>query len=97
MLSVLRLIDLALSIYMWIIIAVVILSWLVAFNIINRHNDIVRQVSYGLSRLTEPVLAPIRRMLPNLGGLDISPLIVIIAIWFLRNLLWEYGPALAMR
>lgn len=92
MVSLLQLIDLILSIYMWIIIAVVILSWLVAFNIINRQNDIVRQISMGLYRVTEPVLGPIRRLLPSMGGLDLSPLIVLIAIWFLRSLLWEYGP-----
>ena len=72
--SLLQLIDLILTIYMWIIIAVVILSWLVAFNIINRQNDIVRQISYALYRLTEPVLGPIRRLLPDLGGLDLSPI-----------------------
>lgn len=92
MFSLLNLIDLILQIYMWIIIAVVILSWLVAFNIINRHNDIVRQISMALYRLTEPVLGPIRRVLPNMGGLDLSPLIVLLAIWFIRSLLWEYGP-----
>ena len=92
MISLLNLIDLVLSIYMWIIIAVVILSWLVAFNIINRHNDIVRQISMVLYRLTEPILGPIRRVLPNMGGLDLSPLVVLIAIWFIRSLLWEYGP-----
>jgi YggT family protein len=92
MLSILNLIDLVLSIYMWIVIAVVIMSWLVAFNIINRQNDIVRQVSNVLYRLTEPVLGPIRRVLPNMGGLDLSPIVVFIAIWFIRSLLWEYGP-----
>jgi YggT family protein len=92
MVSILNLIDLILSIYMWIVIAVVIMSWLVAFNIVNRHNDIVRQISNVLYRLTEPVLGPIRRVLPNMGGLDLSPIVVFIAIWFIRSLLWEYGP-----
>ena len=67
------------SIYMWIVIAVV-MSWLIAFNIVNRHNDIVRQISYVLYRLTEPVLGPIRRVLPDMGGLDLSPIVVFIAI-----------------
>ena len=80
MVSILNLIDLILSIYMWIVIAVVIMSWLVAFNIVNRHNDIVRQISNVLYRLTEPVLGPIRRVLPNMGGLDLSPIVVFIAI-----------------
>ena len=53
------------------------MSWLVAFNIFNRQNDIVRQISYALYRLTEPVLGPIRRVMPDLGGLDISPIVAI--------------------
>jgi len=80
-----------LDIYVWILIAAVILSWLVAFNIINRNNDFVRQVSYALLRLTEPVLGPIRRFLPDLGGLDISPVIAIIVIYFIRYLIVYYA------
>ena len=94
MLSILSLIDLILQIYTWILIAMVVMSWLVAFNIINNHNNIVRQISYALYRLTDPVLRPIRRFMPDLGGLDLSPVIALIAIWFIRNLLWEYGPKL---
>lgn len=96
MISVLQLIDLVLSIYWWIIIAVVVMSWLIGFNIINGHNDIVRQIRYALFRLTEPVLGPIRRILPDLGGIDLSPLVVLVALWFIRNLLQEYGPRLLM-
>ncbi len=96
MLSILQLIDLILNIYWWIIVAVVVMSWLIAFNIINGHNNIVRQVRYALYRLTEPVLGPIRRVIPELGGLDFSPLVVLIALWFIRSLLWEYGPRLVM-
>jgi YggT family protein len=91
---VLWLVDTVLNIYVWILIAAVIVSWLVAFNIINRHNDIVRQVTYALYRLTEPVLGPIRRLLPDLGGLDISPVIAIIIIYFVRYLLLYYGSRL---
>lgn len=94
MLSILSLIDLILNIFSWIIIVAVIVSWLISFNIINGHNDIVRQVRYALFRLTEPVLGPIRRILPDLGSIDISPIVVLIAIWFIRSLLWEYGPRL---
>jgi YggT family protein len=96
MLSILSLIDLILNIYWWILIAVVVMSWLIGFNIINGQNNIVRQVRYALYRLTEPVLGPIRRFIPDLGGLDFSPLVALIAIWFIRSLLWEYGPRLAM-
>jgi YggT family protein len=84
MYQVLLLLDLLLQIYMWIIIAVVVMSWLIGFNIINGHNDIVRQIRYALYRLTEPVLGPIRRILPDLGAIDISPMVVLIAIWFIR-------------
>jgi YggT family protein len=80
-----------LNIYVWILIATVILSWLVAFNIINRQNDIVRQVTYALYRLTEPVLGPIRRFLPDLGGLDISPVIAVLIVYFIRYLVVYYG------
>ncbi|MBL8894099.1 MAG: YggT family protein [Rhizobiales bacterium] len=83
-----------LQIYFWILVATVVASWLVAFNIINRHNDVVRQILFALSRLTEPVLAPIRRMLPNLGGLDISPIIVAIIIQFLEYAVVYYGSRL---
>lgn len=92
MISVLNLLDLLIQLYIYILIATVVMSWLIAFNIINRHNNFVRQVSYALYRLTEPVLGPIRRFLPDLGGLDISPIIVFVILYFLRSLLWEYGP-----
>ncbi|MFO0993150.1 MAG: YggT family protein [Hyphomicrobiales bacterium] len=83
-----------LQIYFWILVATVVASWLVAFNIVNRHNDVVRQILYALARLTEPVLAPIRRMMPNLGGLDISPIIVAIIIQFLEYAVVYYGSRL---
>jgi len=73
------------NIYIWIIIAGAILSWLLAFNIVNPQNSFVRQVAYGIDALTQPVMAPIRRRLPNFGGLDISPMIVIIALLFLER------------
>lgn len=80
-----------LDIYFWILIAMVVMSWLTAFNIINNHNNFVRQVNYALYRLTDPVLRPIRRFLPDLGGLDISPIIAIIALQFIRYLVVYYG------
>ena len=83
-----------LDIYVWVLIAAVVASWLVAFNIINRQNDVVRQVTYALYRLTEPVLAPIRRYLPDLGGLDISPIVAIIVIYFIRYVVIYYGTQL---
>jgi len=70
------------NIYFWIILAMVIMSWLVAFGIVNRSNPYVRQIGYALERLTEPLLKPIRRFLPDLGGIDISPIILLIGMQF---------------
>ena len=89
-----QLILLVLDIYFWIIIAMVVMSWLVAFNVVNPTNTIVRQIRYALFRLTEPLLGPIRRVLPDLGGIDISPVILLIGLWFVQNLVITYGPQL---
>ncbi|MCP1199227.1 YggT family protein [Notoacmeibacter sp. MSK16QG-6] len=77
----------ALEIYKWIVIAMIIVSWLVAFDIINRRNRFVDIVWDFLIRVTEPALAPIRRFMPNLGGIDISPIILFIVIFFLQTLI----------
>jgi YggT family protein len=79
-----------LDIYFWIIIATVIISWLIAFNIINGYNDFVRTIRVALARLTEPVLGPVRRLLPDLGGIDVSPIIVLIGLQFVRYLYVYY-------
>jgi YggT family protein len=95
MLSLARLIDEIINIYTWVVIASAIMSWLVAFGVINVRNQFIRMVVDLLYRLTEPVLRPIRRFLPNLGGVDISPVILLLALFFVRSLLWEYvWPAL---
>lgn len=73
-----------LEIYKWIVVAAVIVSWLVAFNVINTHNNFVRTLLRILTALTEPVFAPIRRILPPMGGLDLSPILVFVIIWFLQ-------------
>jgi YggT family protein len=73
-----------LELYKWVIIATVIVSWLIAFNVINIHNNFVRSMVRVLNALTEPVLAPIRRMIPPVGGLDLSPIVVFLIIWFLQ-------------
>jgi YggT family protein len=87
--SVLWLIDTAITIYVWLLIASAILSWLVAFNVVNTRNPIVAQIGDFLFRVTEPALRPIRRFLPNLGGIDVSPIILILLLWFLRNIIFE--------
>jgi YggT family protein len=89
--SLFMLIDTILGLYVWILIASAILSWLVAFNVVNTRNRAVYVIGDFLYRVTEPVLAPIRRIMPNLGGLDLSPIIVILIIFFIRNLMREYG------
>ena len=71
----------------WIIIIQAILSWLVAFNVINTHNDFVRSVYYALDRLTAPIYRPIRKILPDFGGLDFSPLVILLLIMVLDQLL----------
>ncbi len=84
------LIDKVIDIYTWIVIASAIMSWLVAFGVVNVRNQFIRMVVDFLYRVTEPALRPIRRLLPNLGGVDISPVILLLLLFFLRNLLWEY-------
>ena len=71
----------------WIIIAQAILSWLVAFNVINTHNDFVRTLLYALDRITAPLYRPIRKILPDFGGLDFSPLVVLLIIFALQRIL----------
>jgi len=80
--------DLALQIYIYILIASAIFSWLYAFNIVNPHNPIVRMISSFLYQATEPVLRPVRRILPNLGAIDISPVFVFLMIYFIRSFMW---------
>lgn len=79
--------DLLLRVLMWIVIIQAILSWLVAFNVINTYNDFVRQVLGALDRILDPLLRPIRRILPDLGGLDFSPMVLILLIVIARRLL----------
>lgn len=80
-------IDLILSLATWVVIASAILSWLLAFGVINRYNPVVTMIWQVVNGLTEPMLAPIRRILPVFNGVDLSPLVLLIAIFFLRNLL----------
>ncbi len=73
-----------LEFYKWIVIIAVIVSWLAAFNVINDHNNVVRMILRILYAMTEPVFGPIRRVLPNFGGLDLSPIVVLFGIWFIQ-------------
>lgn len=85
--SLLWLILTIIDIYIWVLIASAILSWLVAFNVVNTRNQFVYQIGNFLYRVTEPVLRPIRNILPNLGGIDISPVILILLLIFIQRLL----------
>ena len=89
--AILDVILLALQLYVWLLIAAAVLSWLIAFNVVNTRNQFVATVGEFLYRITEPALRPIRNMLPNLGGIDVSPVILIILLLFLKQLVvWLY-------
>jgi YggT family protein len=75
------------GLYVWVIIAGVILSWLMAFGVVNPYNSFVRSLAQALAAVTEPVMRPIRNALPDLGGIDISPLIVLLGCYFLQGLI----------
>lgn len=87
MLALIQTLVLALDLYWWIIIASAVFSWLYAFNVVNPRNQFVGTIGNFLFRITEPALRPIRRLLPDLGGIDISPIILLLAIFFVRQFL----------
>lgn len=78
-----------LNVVWWIIIVQAIMSWLIAFNVINTHNDFVRQIWGTLDRMTEPLYRPIRKILPDFGGLDLSPLVVLVGLAIIERVLLE--------
>jgi len=88
MLALIQTISLALDIYWWLLILSAVFSWLYAFNVINSRNQFVGMIGDFLFRVTEPALRPIRRFLPDLGGIDISPIILLLIIFFLQQFLW---------
>ena len=87
MLVVLSIINLLLGVLSWIIIIQAIMSWLVAFNVINTYNDFVRQFLFALDKITEPIYRPIRRIMPDFGALDLTPMVVLLLIYILRNII----------
>jgi len=95
MLALIQTIVLALDIYWWLIIASAVFSWLYAFNVVNPRNQFVGMVGNALFRVTEPALRPIRSILPDLGGIDISPIILLLILFFVRQfILTTIAPAL---
>jgi YggT family protein len=89
MIALVHLLDNLITLYIWVLIFAAVLSWLVAFNVVNTRNRVVYTLGDFLYRITEPALRPIRRVLPNLGGIDISPIILMLLLWFLRDLMYE--------
>ena len=88
--AVLDVILLVLQLYTYVIIIVAIMSWLVAFNVINIYNNVVRVIWDSLNAVTEPALRPIRRMLPSFNGLDLSPLVLLLLIFLLQDIIAKY-------
>jgi YggT family protein len=88
--AILDIVLIVLDLYVWLLIASAILSWLIAFNVVNTRNQFVASVAEFLYKITEPVLRPIRNIMPNFGGLDISPIIVILIIMFIQRVITYY-------
>ena len=86
MIALLRIVQVLLNIVWWIIVVQAILSWLLAFNVINQSNDVVRSIWDALQRMTEPLYRPIRRVLPDFGALDLSPLVVLLILYILQTI-----------
>jgi YggT family protein len=83
-------IMLVLNLYWYIVLAMIIMSWLISFNVVNTRNEFVNQVWRILNQLTDPVLKPIRRRMPNFSGLDLSPLILFLIIFFIQQVIIRY-------
>jgi YggT family protein len=88
--AILDIVLIALDLYVWLLIASAILSWLIAFNVVNTRNQFVNGVAEFLYRITEPALRPIRQFLPSFGGLEISPIILILIIMLIQRIISYY-------
>jgi len=91
--AVLDVIMVILQLYWWVLLIMIIMSWLISFNVINTRNQFVEAVWRVVNQLTEPLLNPIRRVMPNFSGLDISPIILFLIIFFIQQLILRYGYA----
>ena len=91
-----RIVEIALQLYIWVVIIGAVLSWLIALNILNTSNQVVYTIVDFLYRITEPALRPIRKIMPNLGGVDISPIILILGLIFLQMVLGNLHRALVL-
>lgn len=88
--AIIDIIIIALNLYWWVIIISAVLSWLIAFNVVNYRNQVVAQIDQTLRALTEPIMGPIRRRMPNFGAVDISPIVVLLGIIFIQMVLSYY-------
>ncbi|MBK9081309.1 MAG: YggT family protein [Rhizobiales bacterium] len=88
--AILDVVLIVLNLYTYVVIAGAILSWLLAFNVVNYSNDVVRAVWQAINAVTEPLLGPIRARLPNLGGVDISPIVLLLGVFFLQSVIVRY-------
>ncbi|KQV09371.1 osmotic-shock protein [Devosia sp. Root413D1] len=94
--AILQTLSFILNIVWWIFLIMIIMSWLISFNVINTRNQFVASIWRVLNQITEPILKPIRRVIPAMGGLDLSPLIVFVIIFFLQNLIGFYAARAAV-
>ncbi|HEV2674448.1 MAG TPA: YggT family protein [Aliidongia sp.] len=88
MIPILELVSSIIQIFIWMLIVSAVLSWLTAFGVINRYNRVVAVIGDMLFRLTDPILRPIRNILPNLGGIDVSPIVAILVLSFINREMW---------
>jgi YggT family protein len=88
--AILVVVDIALRLYMWVIIVSAIFSWLYAFGVVNPRNQVVAAIGRALYQLTEPALRPLRRYIPVFGGLDVTPVVLILIIILIREIIWRY-------
>jgi len=96
LLAIVQILNMLLWVASIIIIVQAVLSWLVAFNVINTHNDFVRSLLYALDRMTAPLYRPIRKIMPDFGGIDFSPIVVLLLIWVLQRLLMGVAQEIAL-
>ncbi|MEE8445868.1 MAG: YggT family protein [Alphaproteobacteria bacterium] len=88
--SLYELIQVVLNLYWWVLIIYVVMSWLISFKVVNTYSPFINTLNSILHRLTDPLLRPIRRIVPSVGGLDLSVLVLMLLVWFAQRLLWEY-------
>ena len=87
MVSIIQILYILLKLVWWVIVIQAVMSWLIAFNVINTHNDMVRSIWQALDKMTEPLYRPIRKIMPDFGALDLSPMVVLLVLYILMNVI----------